>query len=125
MHSVINLPLFKLSTSVPTLTALILAVNALVDNLEDNQIVLINPGYLSTAYFLKYCTKNLIIAEAESSFIDGRIMEPGYFQVGFRNVRNPIGIYPKQRMNEAIEKLDKLQLGGFILKINNVSVKDM
>lgn len=84
-------------------------IKKLSEHLEDNQIVLINPGYLSTAYFLKYCTKNLIIAEAESSFIDGRIIEPGYFQVGFRNVRNPIGIYPKQRMNEAIEKLDKLQ----------------
>ena len=45
--------------------------------LEDDQIVLINPGYLSTAYMLKHCPdKKLIIAEAESSFIDGRIMEP-------------------------------------------------
>ena len=48
------------------------------------------------------------MAEAESSFIDGRIMEPGYFRVGFRNVRNPIGIYPRDRKEEAIRKLDKL-----------------
>ena len=41
--------------------------------LHDDQILLINPGYLSTAYVLKHCAdKNLIIAEAESSFIDGR-----------------------------------------------------
>ncbi|WP_302819183.1 NAD/NADP-dependent octopine/nopaline dehydrogenase family protein [Hungatella hathewayi] len=78
--------------------------------LQDDQILLINPGYLSTAYILKHCAdKNLIIAEAESSFIDGRIMEPGYFRVGFRNVRNPIGIYPVARREEAIKKLDQLR----------------
>lgn len=77
--------------------------------LQDDQIILINPGYLSTAYVLKHCEdKKLIIAEAESSFIDGRIMDPGYFRVGFRNVRNPIGIYPVSRKKEAIEKLDQL-----------------
>ena len=78
--------------------------------LEDDQLVLINPGYLSTAYVLKHCPdKKLIICEAESSFIDGRIMEPGLFRVGFRNVRNPIGIYPASRREEAIAKLDQMQ----------------
>ena len=84
-------------------------IEKISDIIEDNQILLINPGYLSTAYVLKHCNdKKVIVAEAESSFIDGRIMEPGYFRVGFRNVRNPIGIYPKERKEEAIEKLDKL-----------------
>lgn len=76
--------------------------------LQDNQVLLINPGYLSTAYVLKHCKKDVIVAEAESSFIDGRIMKPGFFRVGFRNVRNPIGIYPSSRKKEAIEKLDQL-----------------
>lgn len=77
--------------------------------IEDGQILLINPGYLSTAYVLKYCAdKNIIIAEAESSFIDGRIIEPGLFRVGFRNVRNPIGIYPFSKKAEAIAKLEQL-----------------
>lgn len=84
-------------------------IQRVVPYLEDDQILLINPGYLSTAYVLKYCTKNIIIAEAESSFIDGRIMEPGLFRVGFRNVRNPIGIYPKSRREEAIAKLNQMQ----------------
>ena len=76
---------------------------------QDGQIILINPGYLSTAYILKHCgDKDIIVAEAESSFIDGRIMEPGLFRVGFRNVRNPIGIYPSSRKEEAIAKLDQL-----------------
>lgn len=77
--------------------------------LENDQLLLINPGYLSTAYVLKHCGgKNLIVAEAQSSFIDGRIMEPGLFRVGFRNVRNPIGIYPSARKAEAIAKLNQL-----------------
>ena len=77
--------------------------------LQDDQILLINPGHLSTAYVLKHCKdKKLIICEAESSFIDGRIMKPGLFRVGFRNVRNPIGIFPAARREEAIAKLDRL-----------------
>lgn len=76
--------------------------------LEDDQILLINPGYLSTAYVLRYCAKNLIVVEAESSFIDGRISTPGLFRVGFRNVRNPVGIYPSRRREEAIQKLNQL-----------------
>lgn len=77
--------------------------------MQDGQILLINPGYLSTAYVLRHCEgKKVIIAEAESSFIDGRIIEPGYFHVGFRNVRNPIGIYPSARKGEAIAKLEQL-----------------
>lgn len=76
--------------------------------LSEDQILLINPGYLSTAYVLKHCKKDLIIAEAQSSFIDGRIMTPGRFRVGFRNVRNPIGIFPSARRKEAIAVLDKL-----------------
>ena len=83
-------------------------IERIVPYLEDDQILLINPGYLSTAYVLKHCNKNVIVAEAESSFIDGRIMEPGVFRVGFRNVRNPIGIYPRARKEEAIAKLDKM-----------------
>lgn len=87
--------------------------------IQDGQLLLINPGYLSTAYVLKHCAdKDIIIAEAESSFIDGRIMEPGLFRVGFRNVRNPIGIYPSSRKEEAIAKLD--QLGERLVYLDSV-----
>lgn len=94
-------------------------IQRVAEYLEDDQIVLINPGYLSTAFMLKHCSdKNLIVVEAESSFIDGRIMEPGLFKVGFRNVRNPLGIYPKARRQEAIAKLD--QLGIPFVYLNSV-----
>ena len=90
----------------------------ILPHLEAGQIVVVNPGYLSTAYAIGIgIPEGVIIAEAESSFIDGRIMEPGRFKVGFRNVRNPIGIYPcllytsyggiKMTVEERLEALEK------------------
>ncbi len=76
--------------------------------LQDGQLLLIVPGYLSTAYVLKHCKKDIIVVEAQSSFIDCRIKEPGLIKVGFRNVRNPVGIYPSARKAEAIEKLEQM-----------------
>ena len=70
---------------------------------------MINPGYFSTAYVLKHCkNKDITIVEAQSSFIDCRIKEPGLIRAGFRNVRNPLGIYPFKNRDYAIEKLEKL-----------------
>lgn len=77
--------------------------------LHDGQIILINPGYLSTAYVLKHCPDiDLTICEAQSSFLDCRISEPGHIKIGFRNVRNPLGIYPASRTSESKEILDQL-----------------
>lgn len=85
-------------------------IHRLTPYLEDDQLVLLVPGCLSTAYFLKHCPdKQLMLAEAESSFIDGRLVEPGIFKVGFRNVRNPLGIYPRARREEAKILLDQLE----------------
>lgn len=77
----------------------------------DGQIVLFNPGYLSTAYMLKHKTfdKDITIVEAESSFIDCRIVEPGRVSVSFRNVRNPVGIFPSTKKEKTIPILDKLE----------------
>lgn len=77
--------------------------------LSAGQVLLIVPGYLSTAYVLSCCpVPGLIVAEAESNFIDGRISAPGRFHVGFRNVRNPIGVYPADQREKAREKLEQL-----------------
>jgi opine dehydrogenase len=70
--------------------------------LKDDQLILLEPGYLSTAYFLKHCkNRKLIIAEAQSSPLDCRIIAPGVVKILFKNERNPIGVYPLSRMNEA------------------------
>lgn len=81
----------------------------LVPLLGEGQILLIDPGYLSTAYVIGMKSDpGLIVAEAESNFIDGRISVPGRFKVGFRNVRNPLGIYPRRSLPKAREVLDSL-----------------
>lgn len=75
----------------------------------DGQILLINPGYLSTAYVLKHCDDvDIVVCEAQSSFVDCRIIEPGTVRIGFRNVRNPIGIYPKNQEEYSKDKLNQL-----------------
>lgn len=75
-----------------------------------NQIILVEPGYLATLFFLKNSVcKDLIFVEAESSPIDCRIIEPGKVKVLFRNYRNPIGVYPKAKTNEVLKVLKSLQ----------------
>ena len=76
--------------------------------LSDGQLLLFVPGYLSTAYALKHVCADVICAEAQSSFIDGRITRPGALRVGFRNVRNPVGVFPASRRLEAAAVLDRL-----------------
>lgn len=84
-------------------------IKKISDYLTDGQILLLNPGYLSTAYFLKHCKdKKITVVEATSSFIDCRITSPGFISVGFRNVRNPLGVFPSERTEEVKEKLEKL-----------------
>lgn len=78
-------------------------------HLRNGQILLINPGYFSTAYVLKHCSDiDLTVCEAQSSFLDCRISQPGTIKIGFRNVRNPLGIYPANRTKESKAILDKL-----------------
>ena len=84
--------------------------------LKDDQVVLLEPGYLSTAYFLKHSkNSNLIIAEAQSSPLDCRIVTPGVVKILFKNERNPIGIYPASRMNEAENILKEFDYNFIIL----------
>lgn len=76
--------------------------------LRDGQTILIEPGYLSTCYVLKYCNKDLTIIEAESSPIDCRIVEPGKSCVLFKNVLNPVGVFPKSKKDVAQRVMTEL-----------------
>lgn len=78
--------------------------------LHDGQTVLMEPGYLSTCYFLKHCIKDITVVEAESSPIDCRIISPGRVEVFFRNVINPVAVYPKSRTEAALALLAQLEL---------------
>ena len=72
------------------------------------QTILIEPGYLSTCFFLQHCNKDITIIEAESSPIDCRILSPGCVKVLFRNALNPMGVFPKTSMERASSVLNRL-----------------
>ena len=76
--------------------------------LTDGQILLFIPGYLSTAYVLKHCQSDVTVAEAQSAFLDCRLSAPGKIAVGFRNVRDPVGVFPADRKAEAAAALDRM-----------------
>lgn len=77
--------------------------------LKDGQIILFEPGALSTCYVLKYCKKvDITVIEAESSPIDCRIEKPGVVRVLFKNVMNPFGVYPNENREKAETCIKKL-----------------
>lgn len=83
--------------------------------LNNNQVIMFIPGYLSTCFILEYVKDNMpIVVEAESSPIDCRVIEPGVVKVLFRNVRNPLGVFPKIKTNEIISYLQSLNLNFVI-----------
>ena len=91
-------------------------IKRLVKYLDEDQIIYILPGYLSTAYFKKYSDKKFTIVEGESSPIDCRLIEPGHVKVLFKNVRNPIGIYPVDKKEETFNILKELDYNFVLLE---------
>lgn len=83
--------------------------------LHEDSIVLLEPGYGSSAFFVKHGIK-CIVVEAESSPIDCRVNNEAVCQVLFKNVRNPIGIYPKDKKEFAISKLEQLNFNFYYLE---------
>jgi len=77
--------------------------------IRDGQCFLLEPGYLSTCFFLQATGKDITVIEAESSPIDCRIEKPGKVRALFRNVMNPFGVYPKAKRPEAVKALDALR----------------
>ncbi len=76
--------------------------------LRDDQVIIFEPGYLSTCYLLKHSDKSILSIEAESSPIDCRITSPGIISVLFKNVLNPFGVYPLSKKEVARSVLASL-----------------
>lgn len=76
--------------------------------LRDGQVIIFEPGYLSTCFLVKYCDKDIVSIEAESSPIDCRITSPGKISVLFKNVLNPFGVYPLSKKGDASSVLESL-----------------
>jgi len=83
-------------------------IKGICDYLKEDQVVVFEPGYLSTSYLLKYCDKSVISVEGESSPIDCRFVGDGLIQVLFKNVLNPFGVYPKSKQNIAEDVLKSM-----------------
>ena len=77
--------------------------------LHDGQTIIIEPGYLSTCYFMQMVDCDVTIIEAESSPIDCRIIKPGHVKVLFKNVMNPFGVYPASHRDRAESILKQLK----------------
>lgn len=83
-------------------------IKRIAQYIKDGQTFIIEPGYLSTCFFLKYTQKKITIIEAESSPIDCRITSPGHVQIYFKNVLNPFGVFPKTDQEKANKILREL-----------------
>lgn len=83
-------------------------IKSIVPFLKDGQTIIFEPGYLSTCFLLEICHKDILVIEGESSPIDCRIIQPGMSQVLFKNVLNPIGVFPNAKKNEASTIMESL-----------------
>jgi len=83
-----------------------------ISGLLSNQVVVLEPGYLGTSYFLKESggIREVSYVEAQSSPFNCRIIEPGVVRVNSENIRNPVGIFPKERKRKTFESLEELEL---------------
>lgn len=83
-------------------------IKRIVPYIKDGQVFILEPGYMSTCYFMKHVKKDITVIEAESSPIDCRIIAPGCVKVLFKNVLNPFGVYPKKNVLIAERVLSEL-----------------
>ena len=84
-------------------------IDRMLPYIQDGQCFLLEPGYLSTCYFMQATDKDITVIEAESSPIDCRIDKPGKVRALFRNVMNPFGVYPKANRDTAVKVLEALE----------------
>ena len=62
--------------------------------LEENQLLILAPGYMGSVYFHRYCERRPLLAEGESNAHDAFVHEPGCVKIIFRNVRNCLSYLP-------------------------------
>lgn len=75
---------------------------------EDNQLVMLIPGYAGSIFYSEYCNKNPIFAEGESTPNDARVVEAGTVKVLFKNARNSLSFFPAIRTSEGMAIASRL-----------------
>ncbi|NQZ33854.1 MAG: NAD/NADP octopine/nopaline dehydrogenase family protein [Oceanospirillaceae bacterium] len=75
---------------------------------QDDQLVILIPGYAGSIFYNQYCDNNPIFAEGESTPNDARVVEPGTVKVLFKNVRNSLSFFPAIRTAEGMAIASRL-----------------
>ncbi len=75
---------------------------------EDNQLVILIPGYAGSVFYSEFCDSNPIFAEGESTPNDARIVSPGTVKVLFKNARNALSFFPASRTTEGMAIASRL-----------------
>ncbi|WOT04005.1 NAD/NADP octopine/nopaline dehydrogenase family protein [Shewanella sp. DAU334] len=75
---------------------------------QDDQLVILVPGYAGSLFYSKYCPNNPIFAEGESTPNDARVVEPGTVKVLFKNARNALSFFPATRQVEGMAIASRL-----------------
>ena len=86
---------------------------------QDDQLVMLVPGYAGSLFYHQFCDNNPIFAEGESTPNDARIVSPGTVKVLFKNVRNSLSFFPASRTTEGMAIASRL-FPAYNIEMNNV-----
>lgn len=75
---------------------------------QDDQLVILIPGYAGSIFYNQFCDNSPIFAEGESTPNDARVVEPGTVKVLFKNVRNSLSFFPASRTAEGMTIASRL-----------------
>lgn len=75
---------------------------------QDDQLVILIPGYAGSIFYSKYCNNNPLFSEGESTPNDARIVEAGTVKVLFKNARNSLSFFPAAKTKQGMAIASKL-----------------
>jgi opine dehydrogenase len=75
---------------------------------QDDQLVILIPGYAGSIFYKKFCDNNPIFSEGESTPNDARVVEPGTVKVLFKNARNALSFFPATKTQQGMEIASRL-----------------
>lgn len=96
-------------------------------HMRSGQLIYICPGYAGSLIFKNNLKKygnldGIILVEGETLPFSSRIIKKGVVEIYSQNYGHPIAVYPKGKMEEAIQKLQYIIPGKCIPRINALEV---